>query len=141
MSDSDDFEIIQPTGWKPPRGYSNGVVAPAGSRTLYVAGQIAWDGEQRLVGGNDFAAQFRQALSNVARVVVHAGGPGARLVRVTIYVTDKRLYLASTKAIGVAWREILGPWYPAMSLVEVAGLLEAGALVEIEGTAVIPPAV
>jgi enamine deaminase RidA (YjgF/YER057c/UK114 family) len=135
-----DFEIIQPAGWKAPRGYVNGVLAPAGARTLYIAGQIAWDGEQRLVGGSDFAAQFRQALSNVAQIVAQAGGKNAQLTRMTVYVVDKKAYAAATKAIGVAWREIIGPWYPAMTLVQVAGLLEEGALVEIEATAVIPPA-
>ncbi len=132
-----DFEIIQPAGWKAPRGYSNGILAPAGARTLYIAGQIAWDKDQRLVGGANFALQFRQALSNVAAVMAQAGGPESRLVRVTVYVSDKRAYLAATREIGAAWREIIGPWYPAMSLVEVAALLEDGALVEIEGTAVV----
>ena len=132
-----DFDIIQPAGWKAPRGYSNGVLVPEGARTLFIAGQIAWDREQRLVGGADFAAQFRQALSNVAAILEKAGGNKARLVRLTIYVTDQRAYAASTKEIGVAWREIIGPWYPAMTLVVVARLLEDGALVEIEGTAVV----
>ncbi len=136
-----DFEIILPSGWKTPRGYANGVLAPAGARTLYIAGQIAWDAEQRLVGGSDFVAQFRQALSNVARIIVHAGGKDAKLVRATIYVIDKQAYQASTREIGVAWREIIGGWYPAMTLVQVAGLLVPGALVEIEGTAVIPTTV
>ena len=135
-----DFEIIQPSGWKAPRGYANGVLAPAGARVLYIAGQIAWDREQRLVGGDDFVAQFRQALANVTRIAVQAGGENARIVRMTVYVTDKRAYLAATKEIGMAWREIIGPWYPAMTLVQVAGLLEDGALVEIEATAVIPSA-
>jgi enamine deaminase RidA (YjgF/YER057c/UK114 family) len=132
------FQIIQPAGWKSPRGYANGVAAPLAGRTLYIAGQVAWDAEQRLVGGQDFTAQFRQALANVAAVLAAAGGAGTHLVRVTVYVTDKRAYLASTKAVGAAWREILGPWYPAMTLVEVAALLEEGALVEIEATAVLP---
>ena len=131
-----ELEIIQPAGWKAPRGYSNGVLAPEGARTLYIAGQIAWDADQRLVGGNDFAQQFRQALSNVVAVLRAGGGRDARLVRVTVYVTDKQAYLSATKEIGAAWREIVGAWYPAMSLVEVAGLLEPGALVEIEATAV-----
>lgn len=133
-----DFEIIHPVGWKAPRGYSNGILAPAGARTLYIAGQVAWDKQQRLVGEADFAQQFRQALSNVARVVQEAGGTSANLVRLTVYVTDKQAYLASTRELGAIWREVIGSWYPAMALVEVAGLLEVGALVEIEGTAVIP---
>lgn len=132
-----DMRIVQPAGWKAPRGYANGVLAPAVARTLYIAGQIAWDKDQHLVGGDDFALQFRQALSNVVRVVREAGGVPADLARLTIYVTDKRAYLASTREIGTAWRELIGGWYPAMALVEVAGLLEPGALVEIEATAVI----
>lgn len=134
-----DFEIIQPAGWKAPRGYSNAILAPAGARTLYIAGQVAWDEQQRLVGGADFAPQFRQALSNVVRIVRQAGGNSAHLVRLTVYVTDKRAYLASTRELGAIWRELVGSWYPAMALVEVAGLLEPGAQVEIEATAVIPP--
>jgi enamine deaminase RidA (YjgF/YER057c/UK114 family) len=133
-----DLQVIQPDGWKAPRGYSNGVTAPVGGRTLYIAGQVAWDAEQRLIGGADFAAQFRRALANVAAVLARAGGRGSHLVRVTVYVTDKRAYLASTKEIGAAWRELIGPWYPAMTLVQVAALLEDGALVEIEATAVLP---
>ena len=130
-------KIIQPAGWKAPRGYANGVLAQAGVRTLYIAGQIAWDGQQRLVGGADFAQQFRQALANVVSVVQAAGGTSVHIVRLTVYVTDKHAYLAASKEIGVIWRELIGPWYPAMSLVEVAGLLEENALVEIEGTAAI----
>jgi len=134
-------EIIQPVGWKAPRGYANGVLSAAGARTLAVAGQIAWDAEQRLVGGSDFVAQFRQALSNVVHVVARAGGKNEHLLRVTIYVVDKKAYSAATKELGAVWREVVGPWYPAMTLVEVAGLLEPGALVEIEATAAIPPSV
>jgi len=133
-----ESHIIQPAGWKAPRGYANGVLAPAGARLLCIAGQIAWDGEQRLVGGSDFVAQFRQALSNVAHIVARAGGKNAHLIRMTIYVVDKQAYASATKELGAAWREIIGPWYPAMTLVEVAGLLEPGALVEIEATAAIP---
>jgi enamine deaminase RidA (YjgF/YER057c/UK114 family) len=114
------------------------VAAPLGGRTLYIAGQVAWNERQELVGGADFAAQFRQALANVVAVLGAAGGRGSHLVRVTIYVTDKRAYAASTRAIGAAWRELIGPWYPAMTLVQVAALLEEGAQVEIEATAVLP---
>lgn len=78
------FHVIEPAGWKAPRGYSNGVAVPLSGRAVYIAGQVAWDAEQRLVGGADFAAQFRQALSNVVAVIVAAGGAPAHLVRVTI---------------------------------------------------------
>jgi enamine deaminase RidA (YjgF/YER057c/UK114 family) len=131
------IETIHPDGWTPPRGYANGILAPAGVRLLFVAGQIAWDAEQRLVGRGDFAAQFRQALANVVAVVRAAGGEPEHLVRLTIYVTDKRAYLAGLKQVGAAYREVVGAHYPAMALVQVADLLEEGALVEIEGTAAI----
>jgi enamine deaminase RidA (YjgF/YER057c/UK114 family) len=127
---------IEPQGWPRPRGYSNGVLAERVQDLLFVAGQIGWDTEGRLVPGG-FAAQFRQALANV-RAVLDAGGAAARdLVRLTVYVTDKRQYLAATAEIGAAYREFLGKHYPAMSLVQVADLLEDGALVEIEATAVV----
>lgn len=128
-------ERVEPEGWKAPRGYANGVVVEAGSRLVFVAGQIAWDAEQRLVGRGDFAAQFAQALRNVVAVVEAAGGRAEDLVRMTVYVTDKREYLAATRAVGEAWRESVGRVFPAMALVQVADLLEDGALVEIEAVA------
>lgn len=129
---------VQPEGWAPPKGYSNGMVA-SGGRTVYVAGQIAWDAEQNLVGADgDFGAQFEQALSNVRAVVEAAGGAPHHLVRLTIYVTDKRAYTQDLRAIGATYRQVLGRHFPAMALVQVADLLEEGAMVEIEGTAVVP---
>jgi enamine deaminase RidA (YjgF/YER057c/UK114 family) len=130
-------QVIHPDGWEPPRGYSNGIAVPGGARLLFIAGQIAWDARQSLVGKDDFAAQFRQALANVLAVVEAAGGEPAHLVSLTLFVTDKRLYLASARAIGTAWRELVGRHYPAMALVEIAGLLEPDALVEIQGIAAI----
>ena len=132
--------VIQPEGWKSPRGYANGVLVEGGARTLYLAGQIAWDAEQRLTGAGDMAAQFAQALGNVAALVEAAGGRPTDVVRMTVFVVDKRAYLDAAKAIGAAWREIFGRHYPAMSLVQVADLLEEGALVEIEATAVLADA-
>lgn len=124
---------IQPTGWARPRGYSNGYRL---GNVLFVAGQIAWDAEQRLVGAGDFGVQFTQALANV-RAVLDAGGVAPeRVGRVTVYVTDKRAYLAALPAVGAAWRASFGRHYPAMALVQVADLLEEGAMVEIEATAV-----
>jgi enamine deaminase RidA (YjgF/YER057c/UK114 family) len=133
------LERIEPQGWAPPRGYSNGMLAPAGARLLFVAGQVAWDAEGRLVGEGDFAAQFEQALANVAAVVRAAGGAPEHLARLTIYVTDKARYLAAREALGAAWKRVVGRHYPAMALVQVAALVEPGALVEIEATAAIPP--
>jgi enamine deaminase RidA (YjgF/YER057c/UK114 family) len=130
------IEPIEPSGWPRAKGYSDGMLAPSGSRILFVAGQIGWDGERKLVAGG-FAEQFAQALKNVVAVVGAAGGKPADIARVTLYVTDKRQYVAAREAIGVSWREIVGRHFPAMAMVEVSGLLEPGALVEIEATAAI----
>ena len=132
------IEMIHPDGWAPAKGYSNGVLVEGAGRMLFVAGQIAWDAEQRLVGDGDFLAQFGQALTNVVAVVREAGGEPEHLVRVTIYVTDKAQYLAQVREIGATWREVVGKHFPAMALVEVADLLEEGALLEIEATAALP---
>jgi len=133
-----NLETIQPKDWKKPSGYANGVLVKAAGRLLFVAGQIAWDANQKLVGRGNFALQFEQALKNVLDVIQTAGGKPEHLVRMTIYVTDKELYLAKTREIGATWKELLGRNYPAMSLVQVADLLETGALVEIEATAALP---
>jgi enamine deaminase RidA (YjgF/YER057c/UK114 family) len=129
-------KIIQPAGWARPKGYSNGVIAEG--KFLFIAGQIGWDAtkEDAKVKG-DFAVQFDLALANVVRVLREAGGLPEHLARVTVYVTDKKAYSAATKEIGQAWRKHVGPVYPAMSLVQVADLLEEGAVVEIEATAVL----
>jgi enamine deaminase RidA (YjgF/YER057c/UK114 family) len=132
------IDVVHPEGWRPPRGYSNGVLVTGAARLLFVAGQIAWDAEQHLVGRGDFVAQFRQALANVAAVVAAAGGKPEHLVRLTLYVKDRRAYLAAEKELGAVYRAILGRHFPAMALVEVADLLEDGALVEIEATAALP---
>lgn len=121
------------------RGYSNGILAPAGARLLFVAGQVGWDRERRMVEGG-FAAQFERALVNVVEVVRAAGGAPEHLTRLTIYVVDRSEYNAALPAVGAAWRRVVGPHYPAMALLEVAGLLEPGARVEIEATAALPPA-
>ena len=130
------LEIINPPDWAAPKGYANGVLAPTGGRMLFIAGQIAWDATQRIVS-DDFVAQFDQALANVLAVINAAGGEPANLARLVIYVTDKRVYAARAREIGVCWRARLGRHYPAMALVEVKTLLEDAAQVEIEGIAVI----
>jgi len=127
---------VNPESLAPPRGYSNGVAYPAG-RILFVAGQIGWDKDANLVS-DDFVPQFRQALCNVVDVVREAGGEPKHLGQLTIFVTDKKQYLAALKDVGAAYRELMGKHYPAMALVEVADLLERNALVEIQATAVIP---
>ena len=131
-------QIVHPEGWKAAKGYSNGVLVKDPSGFVFVAGQVAWDADQNLVGAGDFLAQFRQALANVVAVVEASGGVAGHLVRLTIYVTDKAAYLASTRELGPVYRELMGEHYPAMALVQVAGLVEDGALVEIEGTAALP---
>jgi enamine deaminase RidA (YjgF/YER057c/UK114 family) len=128
-------QVIMPSHFPKPRGYSNGIVATG--RLLYVAGQIAWDKDARIVSP-DFATQFLQALDNVIAVVREAGGATEHVVKLLAFVTDLDAYRAATPAIGEGWRSRMGKFYPAMSLVKVAGLLEPGALVEIEGVAMLP---
>jgi enamine deaminase RidA (YjgF/YER057c/UK114 family) len=128
--------IVNPDSLAAPRGYSNGVVYPAGS-VLFVAGQIGWDRDCKFAS-DDLAEQFDAALGNVLEVVRAAGGAPEHVGRLTIYVTDKRAYAAKAKAIGASYRARMGKHYPAMALVEVKSLLEDRAKVEIEATAVIP---
>jgi len=118
-------------------GYSNGMLAPAGARTLFVAGQVAWDEKQRIVG-DDFAAQFGQAMRNVLTVVEAAGGAAEHIGSLTIFVTDRASYLMNLKAVGAAYRAVMGRHFPAMALVEVAALIEPSAQIEIQAIAAIP---
>ncbi|MEP0546590.1 MAG: RidA family protein [Rhodothermales bacterium] len=129
------MRFLQPPDWLPPKGYANGVLVDG--PVLFVAGQIGWDGQQRLIS-DDFAEQTRQALENIAAVLREGGARPEHVARMTWYVTDKQAYLAAQRAIGAAYRVVFGDHYPAMTLVEVADLLEPGALVEIEATAVLP---
>src|SRR5919202_1807787 len=124
---------INPERLGRPRGYANGVLTPPGARVLFVAGQIGWDERQRIVS-DDFVEQFARALENVLSVVQEAGGAPGSVGRMTIYVTDKREYLARTRELGERYRALMGSHYPAMTLVEVRSLLEDGAKVEIEAT-------
>ncbi len=128
---------INPASLGPPQGYSNGMLAPVGSRLLFVAGQVGWDENQAIVDGG-FAEQFAQALANIVTVVREAGGEPSDLGSLTIYVVDTREYLATLKDVGAAYRRIMGRHYPAMALVAVRGLVEPGARVEIQGLAAIP---
>jgi enamine deaminase RidA (YjgF/YER057c/UK114 family) len=130
------LKFINPESLGRPRGYANGVLAPEGGALLFIAGQIAWDEQQRIVSA-DFAAQFERALANVLAVVREAGGTPKEIARLCVYVTDKREYCASQKEIGACWRKLLGRHFPAMALVEVKALLEDDAKVEIEGIAVL----
>jgi enamine deaminase RidA (YjgF/YER057c/UK114 family) len=130
------MKTINPKSLGRPRGYSNGQLTAPGPRLLFIAGQIGWDEEQRLVG-DDFVEQFDRALRNVLAVVLEAGGAPGGVARLVVYVTDKREYLARTGEIGERWRALMGSHYPAMTLVEVKSLLDDQAKVEIEATAVL----
>ena len=125
--------VLLPEGWPRPKGYANGVVAEG--RMVFVAGQIGWDTAGVFPDG--FAAQFRQTIENTLAVLAEGGAGPAHIVRMTWYVVDKREYLAALRDIGAAWRELIGPHYPAMAVVEVKGLIEDAARVEIETTAVV----
>jgi enamine deaminase RidA (YjgF/YER057c/UK114 family) len=129
-----DFQFLHPAGWKPAKGYSNGVAAQG--RQIYVAGQIGWTAEAKLIG-DDFVAQIEQALKNVVAVLAEAGATPEHIVRLNWYVTDKPSYVARQREIGEAYRRVIGRHFPAMTLL-VVGLLEEGAKVEIEATAVVP---
>ena len=117
-------KVIHPSHFPKPRGYANGILAdaltPGGGRVLHISGQIAWDKDARIVSP-DFAVQFLQALDNVIDVVREAGGATEHIVKLLTFVTDLDAYRAATFAIGEGWRGRLGKYYPAMSLVKVAG--------------------
>jgi enamine deaminase RidA (YjgF/YER057c/UK114 family) len=130
------LKFINPESLGLPRGYSNGVLCPPGGALLFIAGQIAWDEQQRIVSA-DFVEQFDRALANVIAVVTEAGGGTEQIARLVIYVTDKSEYCQRTREVGRRWRARMGRHYPAMALVEVKSLLEREAKVEIEGIAVI----
>jgi enamine deaminase RidA (YjgF/YER057c/UK114 family) len=129
-------EAIEPEGWVQPVGYANGMSATG--RVIVTAGQVGWDPASGAFASDDFAAQTAQALRNVV-AVLRAGGAGPEhLVRLTWYVTSRSEYTAARRAVGAAYREIIGRRYPAMSVIVVSGLLEERAKVEIEATAVVP---
>jgi len=130
------MQILQPPGWARPKGFSNGI-AVRGGTTVYIAGQIGWTADERFEQ-KTFAGQFRQAIANIVAVLAQAGGRPEHLVRLTWYVLDKQEYLASLREVGAAYREIIGRHYPTMAVVQVTGLVEAEARLEIEATAVIP---
>ena len=130
------YRIIQPKGWKPAKGYANGVLAD-GAR-LYVGGQIGWN-KYQIFEHHDFIGQMEQALRNIVEVVEAAGGAATDIVRLTWYVIDKKEYLAKQREVGEAYRRVMGRHFPAMTMVVVSGLIEDAALVEIEATAVIAP--
>ena len=125
--------VLLPEGWPRPKGYSNGIEATG--RMVFVAGQIGWTPDGVFPDG--FAAQFRQTIDNTLAVLAEAGAGPEHIVRMTWFVVDKREYLAALRDIGAVWRELIGPHYPAMAVVEVKGLVEDAARLEIETTAVV----
>ena len=130
------FTLINPESLGNPHGYSNGLLTGSAGKLLFIAGQIAWDKNQRVVS-EDFVEQFDQALANVTSVVTEAGGSCADIARLVIYVTNKIEYRKRTKEVGERYRKHMGKHFPAMVLVEVKSLLDDAAMVEIEGIAVL----
>ena len=129
------MSILQPPGWARAKGFSNGIAAKG--TLVFIAGQIGWTGAGKWEA-RDFAGQFRQALSNVIEVLKEAKGEPEHIVRLTWYVLDKREYLDSLKALGPIYRELMGKHFPTMAVVQVGGLVEPEAKLEIEATAVVP---
>jgi len=130
------MKILQPPAWARPRGFANGIAVKGGT-TVYIAGQVGYNG-QGAWEEKGFAGQFRQALANILAVLAEASGRPEHLVRLTWYVLDKQEYLGALKDVGAAYRELIGRHYPVMAVVQVSGLVEAEARLEIEATAVIP---
>ena len=129
------MRLLHPKGWAPTSGFANGVAAEG--RQIFVAGQVAWNVRQEIVD-DDFVAQVAQALRNVVDILAEADARPEHLVRLTWYITDKREYIARSREVGEAYRRVVGRHFPAMTLVQVAALLDDRAKVEIEATAVVP---
>ncbi|OGA18633.1 MAG: enamine deaminase RidA [Betaproteobacteria bacterium RIFCSPLOWO2_02_FULL_66_14] len=131
------MDILQPGGWDPPVGYSNGIAVPAG-KIVFIAGQVGWDARQKFQSG-DIAPQFEQALRNVLAVLAEAGGRPEHVCRITAYCCDKPAYLAARRQLGAIWRALMGKHYPCMSMIFVSDLLDSPGKIELEATAVLPP--
>jgi len=129
------MQILQPPSWARAKGFSNGIVASG--RMVFIAGQVGWTGQGEWKE-KSFAGQFRQTLRNILDVLAEAKGKPEHIVRLTWYVLDRDEYLASLKEVGAAYRELMGRHYPTMAVVQVSGLVESQAKLEIEATAVIP---
>src|SRR5688572_26060001 len=134
MTNADLPRTLHPKGWKPASGYANGILASG--RMIFVSGQVGWNADQ-VFETEDFVEQTRQTLKNIVAVLAEAGAGPDRITRLTWYVTDKREYKARLQEVGEAYRSVIGRHFPAMTLVEVAGLAEDAAKVEIEATAVV----
>ena len=129
------MKILQPPGWARAKGFSNGIAAKG--TLVFIAGQIGWTGEGKWEA-RDFASQFKQTIQNILDVLAEAGGKPEHIVRLTWYVLDRQEYLSSLKEVGAAYRELMGKHYPTMAVVQVGGLVEKEARLEIEATAVVP---
>jgi enamine deaminase RidA (YjgF/YER057c/UK114 family) len=129
------MKILQPPGWARAKGFSNGVSCHG--ELVFIAGQVGWTGQGEWQA-RDFAGQFKQTIKNILAVLAEAGGKPEHIVRLTWYVLDKQEYLGALKEVGAAYRELMGRHYPAMAVVQVSGLVEDAARLEIEATAVIP---
>jgi enamine deaminase RidA (YjgF/YER057c/UK114 family) len=127
--------FLHPRGWKPAKGFANGVAAEG--RMIFLAGQVGWNAEQRFES-RDFVAQARQALANIVTLVAEAGGEPEHITRLTWFVLDKQEYLSRSRELGEAYRSVMGRHFPAMTLVQVGALVEDEARLEIEATAVVP---
>jgi enamine deaminase RidA (YjgF/YER057c/UK114 family) len=130
-----DLETIKVPGWPTPKGYAHAMAGRG--RTIFVSGQVGWTSEE-VWESDDFVAQLRQALRNTVAILAAAGARPNHIARMTWYVVDKREYLARRAEIGACWRDIIGPHFPALALLQVAGLVEDRARLEIETTALIP---
>jgi enamine deaminase RidA (YjgF/YER057c/UK114 family) len=129
------MKVLQPPHWPRPKGYANGVVAKGSM--VFLSGVVGWNAQGEFESG-DFVAQVRQALLNIVEILGQAQAKPEHIARMTWYVLDKNEYMVAAKEMGAAYREIIGRHYPAMTVVEVSGLVEANARVEIEVTAVVP---
>ncbi len=130
------MQTLLPPGWPRPKGYANGIATEG--KLVFVAGEVGWNPLTEKFDVKDFAGQFRQTLKNTLAILAEAGAGPQHIVRMTWYVTDKREYLANLQAVGDAYREIVGRHYPCMAAIEVKGLMEPEAKIEIETTAVVP---
>lgn len=129
--------ILHPPNWPRPKGYANGIAASG--RFVFTAGVVGWN-EQEVFEHRDLAGQFRQTLHNTRAILAEGGASPDDIVRVTCYVTDREEYLAQRAEIGAAWREVFGKIFPCMAVVEVSGLMESAAKVEMETTAIVSEA-
>ena len=129
-----NHKVLNPPGWKAPKGYANGIAASG--RLVFLGGLIGWNADQEFET-DDFAGQVRQTLQNITEVLKEAGGTPQDVVRMTWYITDKQEYLSCQKELGAVYREVFGKHFPAMAMVEVSALIEDRAKVEIEATAVV----